>query len=273
MEALPANADVVPYLKPALAVITGVLGWLVKDYLFGIVSKRREVVRAEWKARLTEVWGPLYYWSGAIRMWDEKKGWDRHGVRELEDLLDRNVHLIPQLHYYNLIRLIQSATGQSTSSIDEVAYSRTRQFIYRRVEILNLLLYRQTREYDPDAYTDPLALPRALLRGMTLVFVHGIAWALVLAVPAAIYIAWTRRALWVLGAVGLLFLVGAGVEYRRRVMVHRAVLSAEYPGEVWTWKALLQRVVKSLWSMLPRSRSRTAKPQAKSASRPKAREG
>lgn len=245
------TVELARYVKPALAIITGLLGWLVKDYFFGVVSRRREVVRAEWKVRLTEVWGPLYYWSGVIRMRDEKKGWDRHGVKELENLVKENVHLIPQKHFYSLVRLIECATGQNTSPIDEPAYARTRRFIYERILILNHLLYRQTREYDPDAYTDPLAGPRTLLRAITLVFVHGVVWALILGVPAVGYLAWIHNWRWVLWLMALpvLFVaLGAAVEYRRRIAVHRAVVKLLYPTESWTWKALLGRLALSFRS-------------------------
>jgi hypothetical protein len=180
-------------------------------------------------------------------MGDEKKGWERHGVGQLEELIKRNVHLIPRAHFYTLVRLVEHATGQATSRVEEKAYDAARLYVYQRIEILNYLLFKQTREYDPDAYTDPLAAPRAVLRGVTLVFVHGTVWVLILAVPGLMYAAWTHHVRWVFWVTGVLIAGGAAIEYRRRSAVHRAVLKTLYPSEPWTWRSLVARMWRSAW--------------------------
>jgi hypothetical protein len=68
----------------ALSLAAAVIGWLVKDFLLGTLAKREEAARKEWREMLTEIWSPLYCWSGVIALNDGGAKWGRprnRGVR------------------------------------------------------------------------------------------------------------------------------------------------------------------------------------------------
>src|SRR5712691_10589806 len=108
--------------KLILPLILGTVGWFVKDYLFAVYARRDELVRKEWERRLLEIWCPLYYWSGIVMLSGNQKGWERHGLKELETILTRSAYVLPVRHYTNLIKLVQILTGLKTTepSIEEL---------------------------------------------------------------------------------------------------------------------------------------------------------
>ena len=126
--------------KLIFPLIVGIVGWFLKDYLFAVYARRDELVRKEWERRLLEVWSPLYFWSGVILLDGKQKGWDRHGLKELEVILSKNANLLPIHHYNTLIKLIQTLTDQKTSAVDISQLKKTRQYIYDQVKTFNYLL-------------------------------------------------------------------------------------------------------------------------------------
>src|SRR5688572_11542010 len=127
--------------KLAIPLVLGLVGWFVKDYLFTVYARRDELVRKEWEKRLLEVWSPLYYWSGVVMLSGRERGWDRHGMKELESILEKSAHLLPTQHYNNLIKLIQMLTGQVTAAPRISDLKLTRQFIHNKIVTLNYVLY------------------------------------------------------------------------------------------------------------------------------------
>ena len=61
--------------KIALPAAVALISWFIKDFIFGLISKRREAMRREWEFRLREIWSPLYYWSGVVLFGNDSKGW------------------------------------------------------------------------------------------------------------------------------------------------------------------------------------------------------
>lgn len=173
--------------KYVLPAIVALVSWLIKDFLVGLNVKRSEALRREWEFRLKDVWSPLYFWSGIVLFEGSKKGWDKHGISELEKVLARSTHLIPQKHFYTLIRMIETASGQSTPrpAIDEIQQARA--FIYNQIEVLNYLLYRKSGLDDVSAATNILHPYRQLTRLIVRGAVHLTIWVAVAGSILGIY--------------------------------------------------------------------------------------
>ena len=207
--------------KLILPLILGIVGWFVKDYLFAVYARRDEVVRREWERRLLEVWSPLYYWSGIVMLSGKEKGWERHGLKELETILTRSAHLLPEQHYINLIKLVQTVTGQKTVEPRVSDLSLTRQYIYGQIKTLNYLLYRRSGWFDAAAYTDFFANAKYLLRFTSQALKHIVVWLMVVALFGGAYLAYVNGLYWIV-VVGLLcVLVPILYDWHRQIQLHK----------------------------------------------------
>jgi hypothetical protein len=162
-----------------LTLAAGVVGWLVKDFLFGVLAKRDEDVRREWKEMLTNVWNPLYYWSGIVTYNTGEAGYGGHGVVELEKLLASAVHLIPKNHYRVLVSIVEHCSGLEPRQVHQKDIKATHDFIYGKIMALNYLLYRKPAGYDPMTAGDILSAPKAVLQQMALALMHLSIWLLI----------------------------------------------------------------------------------------------
>lgn len=207
--------------KLVLPLMLGVVGWFVKDYLFAIYARRDELVRKEWERRLLEVWCPLYYWSGIVLLDGAYKGWERHGLRDLETLLAKSGHLLPAQHYSNLIMLIQMLTGQKTADPRLQDLKLTRQYIYNQIKTFNYLLYRRSGWFDATTYTDFLASAKYLLRFASQALKHLVVWACIVIVFGGTYLAYTDDRYWVVALVGLAILVPVFYDWYRQIRLHQ----------------------------------------------------
>src|SRR5712691_6397013 len=165
--------------KLILPLILGTVGWFVKDYLFAVYARRDELVRKEWEKRLLEIWCPLYYWSGIVMLSGDQKGWGRHGLKELETILSRSAHILPAGHYNNLIKLVQTLTGQKTTEPSIRDLKLTRQYIYNKIKTFNYLLYRRSGWFEVTTYTDFFASAKYLVRFASQALKHIVVWAVV----------------------------------------------------------------------------------------------
>ena len=154
----------------------GLISWLIKDLLVKTVTRRNETVRKEWEYRLKEIWSPLFYWSGIVAFSDSERGWRKHGVKELGDILTRSAHLLPLKHYYSLIKLLEGATDQKTSPVSLDRIKAARDFIYKQIELMNYLLYRHQMMYEPDYAVDITKPYKLLLRAITTMLFHLFIW-------------------------------------------------------------------------------------------------
>lgn len=210
--------------KFAIPLLLGLISWFLKDYALGIRKQREEAIREEWKRRLVEIWGPLFYWSGAVLFGGTKVGIDRHGVAELEKLMTQCAHLLPLRHYRVMVRLIEHATGQKTKPLSVQELNGTRAYIYGQIEVLNFVLYRQHVWFDPSNGADVFASIRLLVRTTTEIGIHLAIWIAITALLFALYVASDAGLNW------LLWIVCGGVslavlgEVRRRMRVRKQMM-------------------------------------------------
>ena len=206
-----------------LPLILGIVGWFVKDYLFAVYARRDEIVRKEWERQLLEVWCPLYYWSGIVLLSGDEKGWERHGLKELEIILTRSAHILPVEHYNNLIKLIQTLTGQKTAEPRIHDLKLTRQYIYDEIKTFNYLLYRRSGWFEATTYTDFFASAKYLIRFASQALKHLVVWLIVVALFGGTYLAYVNKMYWVV--VILIAIASAPILYDwyRQIKLHRAL--------------------------------------------------
>lgn len=209
--------------KLALPLILGIVGWFVKDYLFAVYARRDEVVRREWERRLLEIWSPLYYWSGIVMLSGEAKGWERHGLKELETILTKSAHLLPARHYTNLIKLIQTLTDQKTVVPSISDLKLTRLYIYSQVRTFNYLLYRRSGWFDATTYTDFFASMKYIVRFTSQALKHIVVWLIVVALLGGTYLAYVNKIYWVVGVILVSVLIPILYDWNRQIKLHRAL--------------------------------------------------
>lgn len=209
--------------KLVFPLIVGIVGWFVKDYLFAVYARRDELVRKEWERRLLEVWSPLYYWSGVVLMDGRQKGWDRHGLKELELVLSKSANLLPTHHYNNLIKLVQTLTDQKTSEANIDELKRTRQFVYKQVKTFNYLLYRRSGWFDATTYTDFFASAKYLIRFLSQALKHLIVWLLVVVLFWITYVGYVSGRYWIVVIIVAIVSVPILYDWYRQVRLHREI--------------------------------------------------
>lgn len=217
------NLIVVLLEKLILPLIFGVVGWFVKDYLLAIYARRNELVRKEWEWRLIEVWCPLYYWSGIVMLDGVQKGWERHGLKELETILTRSAHLLPVQHYNNLIKLMQILTEQKTTDPSISELKLTREYIYNRVKTFNYLLYRRSGWFETTTYTDFFASVKYVVRFTSQALKHILVWLIVVALFGGTYIAYVNELHWIVVTVFACLLAPIMYDWYRQIKIHQEI--------------------------------------------------
>ena len=206
-------------LAPAAVAL---VSWLIKDFIFGLISKRNEAVRREWEYRLKEVWSPLFYWSGIVLLDDVKKGWEKHGLTELEKLLAKSAHLIPRKHYYVLMTMVELMTAQKTTkkpTLQEI--TKARDYVYGQIEVLNYLLYRSSGMDDVSIGTNVLHPYSFLLRTLSLGIIHLGIWIIIAGAIIGIYLLYTQGYYWFLVVIALVLAAVVVTDVRKRREIKR----------------------------------------------------
>lgn len=183
----------IDFLKILVPILFGLVSWFIKDYLFAQWKKREELLHAEWKQRLTEVWSPLFYWSGIVLFNNDQKSWEKHGIKELENILANFAHLIQRKHYYVLIKLIEINTALPNRELTLKELSETREYIFKQIEILNFVLYKRTVLFDPKAYTTLFGVYQSAFRSISQAIFHFVAWALIAIYGYLFYISYLNE--------------------------------------------------------------------------------
>ena len=208
--------------KLVVPAIVGLFSWLIKDFIFGLISRRNEQLRKEWEYRLNEIWSPLFYWSGVV-MFDEKaKGWDKHGIKEMEVILAKSAHLLPSKHYRTLIKLLEMQTGQPTKRIKLEDIVKTRDHIYKQIELLNYLLHRRSSIDALDA-TDILSPYKILLRLLSFGAFHLVIWVFIILIVFILYSLYINQHYWVMTLLVIIFAIVVAIDVQKRMDIHREV--------------------------------------------------
>jgi hypothetical protein len=205
-----------------IAALLGLAGWFVKDFLFGLVQKRNQLERLEWEYRLKEIYCPLYFWSGLLAMRTDKKLNDQI-CEHLHDVMAKATYLIPKIHYYALIRLIETAHDQGTSGVAESERNRMRGYLYDQIEVLNFVLYRSEQTGgvgDPITILSPY---RRLLRLLLMALSHVMVWLLIVLTVGGVLWLYQNRYFALLGSSAVLLLLIIGVDTGRRARIQRGI--------------------------------------------------
>jgi hypothetical protein len=209
--------------KLIVPLVIGLVSWLVKDVIVGVLSKREELTRAEWKSRLLDTWAPLFYWSGVVQFLDPKTGWEKYGAKELGQVLVRSAHLIPLDHYNTLIRCLEQVTAQKTHELTLEEIKKTRAYIYGQIEILNYLLFGRHVWFDTGTYSDVFGTAKRLIRFVAQTVRDLIIWLLIISLLMALYVSYMEEWYWVLVVfVGLTALI-IFFDTRRQLKLHAAI--------------------------------------------------
>jgi len=208
--------------KLIVPALIGLFSWLIKDFIFGLISKRNEQLRKEWEYRLKEIWSPLFYWSGIVMLEEKKRGWDRHGIKEMETILAKSAHLLPSKHYYTLIKLLEKETRQPTSRIKMDDIIKTRDYIYKQIELLNYLLHRRSRIDALDA-TDILSPYRTLLRLLSFGAIHLMIWVFIVLIVVILYSLYANHYYWVMMLLIIIFAIVMSVDVLKRLDIHKEI--------------------------------------------------
>lgn len=198
------------------------ISWLIKDFIFGLISKRNEALRQEWEYRLKEIWSPLFYWSGVVLFDDVKKGWEKHGLAELEKVLAKSAHLIPRKHYYVLMTVVELMTAQKTTkkpTLQEI--TKAREYVYGQIEVLNYLLYRSSSMDDVSIRTNVLHPYSFLLRMLSLGIIHLGMWSIIAGAIIVVYLLYAQGHYWLLSIIALCLAFIVGIDVRKRQDIKR----------------------------------------------------
>lgn len=166
------DKDIVAPLAVAL------VSWLVKDYIFALVKKRQDALRAEWSDRLKSFWSPMFFWIGASLVYEKSHEKAAEAVKALEDLLSKNAHLLPDKHYMVIVKLIEKLTTLPERALTIEEVQSTKSYIKKQIELLNFLLYKKDVMFDPRSHTAMLGSQQAFLRLISQTIVHTAAWGL-----------------------------------------------------------------------------------------------
>jgi hypothetical protein len=203
--------------KIAAPAAVALISWLIKDFIFGLYTRRNEVLRQEWEYRLKNIWSPLFYWSGIVLLDDVKKGWEKHGLIELERILAKSAHLIPRKHYYVFMTVVELLTVQKTTkkpTLQEITTAR--EYVYSQIELLNYLLYRSSGMDDVSVKTNVLHPYSYLLRMLSLGIIHLGVWLTIAGVIMGAYFFYIEGYYWLLAILILILAVVFFVDARKR---------------------------------------------------------
>lgn len=177
-----------PMISTILApVVVALVSWFIKDYIFTLMQKRQEGLRMEWKARLVDCWSPLFFWSGALLTYSEITSKTDEAIKELEKILAKNANLIPLAHYHALIKLIEISTGAIQGPFDVPSIQKTRDYIYKQIELHNFVLYKKDIIFDPSAHVALFGSQQALIRLTSQIAQHLASWGALALYIYAIY--------------------------------------------------------------------------------------
>jgi len=157
-------------------IVVALISWFIKDYIFAILQKRQEVLRTEWKVRLTECWSPLFFWSGMIIAYSKSPEKLSEAVNELEKILAKNANLIPLNHFHTLVKSIELATNVVDEPPDISEIQKTREYIYKQIELLNFVLFRKDTTFEPSSHVSLFGSQQALLRLTSQITLHIASW-------------------------------------------------------------------------------------------------
>ncbi len=207
--------------KLVIPLVLGLVSWFIKDHLVGLASKRENLARVEWERQLTEIWSPLFYWSGVVMFSNAKEGWEGYGRKEVGAILSRSAHLLPLEHYVTLIRVLEQLTKQNTKEPGKEELKKVRAYIYDQIEILNYQLFRKDGAFDPVANSDVFGSVRALFRLLSIAIRHLVIWVTVISVVFLLYVCYLEQLYWILFLFVVVLFVVSYFDVKRERKLYR----------------------------------------------------
>lgn len=171
----------------AAPIMVGLISWFIKDYVFSLMQKRQEALRTEWRSRLVDCWSPLFFWSGVVLTYSGLPTKKEEAVKELERILAKNANLIPLSHYHELVKLIEVSTGAIQDQFDVSEIKKTRDYIYKQIELHNFVLFKKDMIFEPSSHVSLFGSQQALLRLSSQIVQHVVSWGVLALYLYAIY--------------------------------------------------------------------------------------
>ncbi|SRR6266487_417155 len=201
--------------KIIFAALVGIAGWFVKDFLYGIIQRRNQLERSEWEYRLKEVYCPLYFWSGllAMRLGDLQRS---EILEQFHSVMAKASYVLPSVHYYVLVRLLEAAHEQVTSGVSDRERNDTRAYLHNQIEVLNFVLYRSDETGgvgDPAIILTPY---KRVLRLLLIGFNHVLMWLLITLLIGGALLLYDGPYLPLLGLTAIVVLVLLWIDVRQR---------------------------------------------------------
>lgn len=134
--------------KVLLPGILAILAWFIKDVLFAHYRTNLERGDIELNIMLKEFYSPLFFWMG-IAFFNLTREEQKEVFEKLCGLMVSAAYRLPITHYHTIIKMIEALSDQNTSPPSKEDIYKTRDFIYSKIEVLNIALFRQSDAYDP----------------------------------------------------------------------------------------------------------------------------
>jgi len=218
MISLPLSEEVLS--KVILPAIVAFSAWLIKNVIVGSYRAKRETALEEMRSMLIEFYCPLFYWSG-VAVFDLDEEGRKVVFQKLSILMERAGYILPIKHYYLIVRLVESLSGQNTSIPDQKSILKTRDFIYSRIEVLNIVLYRQTELYNPLAWLDWTLSIKNAVRMAIEISLQLVLWVSIIAVITISYYMILGNSLATIFLVVLVLLIIASAAQRRYLFIKK----------------------------------------------------
>jgi len=164
--------------KALIALVLGLVSWLAKDVIFNQRKERIGLIVAEHRKRLEEIWSPLYFYTSLILMDSNKRDrWDHPGVHELQDILEKSVHIIPTKHFKTLVKLLEGRTEQNTLLLDLEEYKSTKLYIFKQIQISDYIVFKKYIDFNPILEATTLPNLSSAMRQFNGLVINLLIWA------------------------------------------------------------------------------------------------
>jgi hypothetical protein len=114
-------------------------------------------------------------------------------------------------------------SGQQTQRVNLDEITKTRDYIYKQIELLNYLLYRKKGIFDAMETTDILSPYKIALRLLSVGAFHILIWIIIVSGLVGIYLLYMKDYYLPLGIVALIFVVIISVDVKKRLEFHKEI--------------------------------------------------
>ena len=161
-----------------MALIVGLVSWLIKNVIFKQRNERVSLIVAEHRKRLEDVWSPPHFYTGLILMDSTRVDkWCHPGVREIQKIMEKSAHIIPSNHFQMLVKLLEGRTEQNTGTLDIEDFRSTKLYFIKQIQICDYIVFKKYIDFNPILETSKWPSFSSLLRQLNGVVISLMIWA------------------------------------------------------------------------------------------------